>query len=111
MSFNYQEAINGLNAEQRLHFYEVFAHNLTIAVRSIWSDGEVSDTDKVERLRLVNEIMHRVTSKVYVLRLNLHEWTEEDTWKMIEGYVAENKDIEPDVNAAIRFSYNSVINA
>jgi hypothetical protein len=111
MSFNYTEAISSLNPEQRLHFYELFAHNLTIAIRGIWSDGEASDADKVERIRLVNEILHRVTSKVYILRLNLHEWTEEDTWKMIEGYVAENKDIEPEVNATIRFSYNSVGNA
>ena len=111
MSFNYPELIGDLNPEQRLHFYELFAHNLTIAIRGIWSDGGISDAEKVERIRLVNEILHRVTSKVYVLRLNLHEWTEEDTWKVIEGYVAENKGIESEVNAAIKFSYGVVGNA
>src|SRR4051794_20100518 len=106
MTSNYPESINGLTAEQRLHFYELLAHNLTVSVRAIWSNDDVSDAEKVDRIKLVNEIQHRVTSKVYVLRLRLHEWTEEDTWKMITGYVAQNKGIESDVDAAIRLSYD-----
>ena len=111
MAFDYPTMITALSAEQRLHFYELFAHNLTVAIRSIWSDEKASDAQKLERIKRVNEIMHRVTSKVYALRLNLHEWTEEDTWRMIEGCVAEDKGIEAEVNAAIKFSYGSVISS
>jgi Na+/phosphate symporter len=101
--------ITALTAEQRLHFYELFAHNLTVAIRGIWSEENASEAEKIERMKRVNEIMHRVTSKVYVLRLSIHEWTEEDTWKMIKEYVAEDKAIEAEVNAAIRYSYGSAV--
>ena len=111
MAFNYSTMITALTAEQRLHFYELFAHNLTVAIRGIWSDEEAADVEKIERIKRVNEIMHRVTSKVYVLRLRMHEWTEEDTWRMIEGYVAEDKAIEAEVNAAIKFSYGSIVSS
>jgi hypothetical protein len=105
VDFTYPESIKGLSPPQRLHFYELLAHNLTVSVRAIWSNENVSDGEKVDRIRLINEIQHRVTSKVYVLRLQLHEWTEEDTWKMITDYVAQNRGIESDVDAAIRLSY------
>jgi hypothetical protein len=111
MAFDYSTMITALTAEQRLHFYELFAHNLTVAIRGVWSDEKASDAEKVERIKRVNEIMHRVTSKVYVLRLSMHEWTEEDTWRMIEGYVAEDKVIEAEVIAAIKLSYGSVISS
>jgi hypothetical protein len=109
MTFDYSEALNGLTADQRLHFYELLAHNLTIAVRAIWCNKDISDAEKVDRIRLVNEIQQRVTSKVYVLRLRLHEWTEEDTWKMIAGYVAQNRGIESDVNLAVKVSYDCAV--
>ena len=35
---------------------------------------------------LVNEILNRITSKIQVLRLHIHEWTEEDTWAMINDF-------------------------
>jgi hypothetical protein len=56
----------------------------------------------------VNEIMHRVTAKVYTLRFNLHEWTEEDSWAMIRSYITDNNEIESEVLAAINHSYNCV---
>jgi hypothetical protein len=48
-----------LSEEQRLHFYEVLAHNLTVAVRGVWSDSETSDAEKVERMKWVNEVLSR----------------------------------------------------
>jgi hypothetical protein len=105
VDFTYPESIKGFSPPQRLHFYELLAHNLTVSVRAIWSNENVSDGEKVDRIRLINEIQHHVTSKVYVLRLQLHEWTEEDSWKMITDYVAQNRGIESDVDAAIRLSY------
>ncbi len=65
-----------LTEDQRLHFYEVLAHNLTVAIRGVWSDESISDAEKVERIKWINEILHRSTAKVYVLRLKSHVWTE-----------------------------------
>jgi hypothetical protein len=106
MSFKYTEKIASLPVDQRLYFYELLAHNLTITIRTIWSEPDLSDAEKVDRIYWVNEILHRVTAKVYTLRLDLHEWAGADNWAMIEGYTARNKAVEKDVMAAIKFSYN-----
>jgi hypothetical protein len=72
-----------LSHEQRLHYYEILAHNLTVAVRGIWSDEQTDDAEKVDRMKWMNELLHRVTAKVYVLRLKTHVWTEEDSGSLI----------------------------
>jgi hypothetical protein len=110
MAFDYPEAIGSLNSEQRLRFYEVFAHNLTVCTRVIWSDENISDAEKVDRIKWVNEILHRITNKVGVLRLNLHEWTESDTWEMIQFSIEQNKNISGDIGWAIKSSYESIVN-
>jgi hypothetical protein len=97
-----------LSDEQRLHYYEVLAQNLTIAIRGIWSDQQISDAEKVDRMKWVNEILHRVTAKVYVLRLKTHEWTEEDFESLILEYVASHPGIAEEVGKAVRRSYRTV---
>jgi hypothetical protein len=93
----FAESIGSLGHEQRLHFYEVLAHNLTVAVRGIWSDPRITDAEKVERMKWVNEVLHRVTAKVYVLRLRTHEWTEADFEGMIVGYIQSHPNIASDI--------------
>ena len=107
MSFDYPKAISALPHARRLLFYELLAHNLTVSVRAIWSDEDITDAEKVDRMKWVNEILHRVTSKVRVLRLGEHEWTEEDSWLEIRHWVSQNPAIEADVNAAVKWSYDS----
>jgi hypothetical protein len=80
-----------LAEEQRLHFSEVPAHNLTVAIRGVWSDEHLSDAEKVERIKWINEILHRATAKVYVLRLKTHEWTEEDFGSLARGYADSHR--------------------
>lgn len=108
MGFSYVDQINALTSERRLHFYEVLAHNLTVSIRGVWSEPDLSDPEKLGRIYVLNEILHRITAKIYTLRLNRHEWSELDSWEMIQGYIAQKKEIEKDVLAAIAFSYNAV---
>ena len=97
-----------LDEGQRLHFYEVLAHNLTVAIRGVWSDPSISDTEKVERMKWVNEILHRATAKVWVLRLKTHEWTEEDFGSLVQGYIDQHPGIKKEVIAAVNRSYQTV---
>jgi hypothetical protein len=108
MSFNYPKAIGALPNDVRLLFYELLAHNLTIVIRGIWSDEDTTDAEKVDRIKWVNEILHRVTAKVRVLRLGEHEWTEEESWLDILHWVSRNKAIEDYVNAAVKWSYDGL---
>ncbi len=110
MSFDYPQEISSLSDEERLHFYELLSHNLTVSIRGIWIDENISDTEKVERIKLVNEILHRVTSKVWVLRLKTHEWTEEDTWEMMNEYISDNENIRVEILFAINCSLKAVKN-
>jgi hypothetical protein len=104
----FADATRRLTDEQRLHFYEVLAHNFTVSIRSVWSDLEIDDAEKLDRIKWVNEILHSVTAKVYVLRLKTHEWTEEDFEDLILSYVASHPNIAREVGAAIRRSYRAV---
>ncbi len=99
-----------LSDEQRLHFYEVLAHNLTVSIRGIWSDEQLDDAEKVDRMKWLNEILHSVTAKVYVLRLKTHEWTEEDFERLILESVGAHPGIAHEVGWAVRFSYRAISN-
>src|SRR5262245_2778859 len=77
VSFHDLAQIGSLSEGQRLYSFELLAHYLTVVVRVISSDWEISDAEKVERIKGVNEILHRVTAKVWALRLRTQEWSEE----------------------------------
>lgn len=38
--------------------------NLTISVRSVWSDNTFQDSEKVEQMKWLNELQHRIMSKL-----------------------------------------------
>ena len=109
MAYNFIEKIHSLTAEQRLLFYEVFAHNLTVSIRAFWSAPELSDKDKIDCIKWINELLHSVTSKIYVTRLNLHEWTEESTWETIQSIAELNDLIRDQVYAALDYSFRAVM--
>ncbi len=89
-------------------FYEIFAHNITISIRSIWNNPDASDTKKVEELKWVNEIMHRVTSKIRVERLQLHSWPENEFIQMVSGYIKQCPSIGGDVAWSINSAFECV---
>lgn len=109
MNFDYAQNIGALTAEQRLHFYELLAHNLTISVRAIWSATEITEGEKINRLKWVNEILHQVTSKIYHLRLQQNAWSETATWETIKHWVTQNPAIGGDIGWAIQTSYHCVL--
>ncbi len=89
-------------------FYELFAHRLTIIVRTIWDNPDIDDTLKIQQMKWVNEIQHRVTSKIRVERLQLHDWPESDFIKMIKRNIEQCPSIAGDVSWCIKTSYEKV---
>jgi hypothetical protein len=104
----YAERMAVLTEEQRLHFYEVLAHNLTVAIRGVWSDASIDNVEKVERMKWINEILHRATAKVWVLRLKTHEWTEADFGSLIRGYGEQHEGIKEELLRAINRTYQAI---
>ena len=107
MDFDYIKLIGELSHEERLKFYECLAHNLTVSVRAVWSDEGLTDGEKVEKLKWLNEIMHRVTMKSAKLRTHKNTYSESDSWNDIQHWVSCCSDIGPDVEWALKFSYES----
>jgi len=108
MDFDFPNLIGALTDEERITFYEVLAHNLTVSVRAIWSNDDLTDGQKVERMKWVNEIMHRVVMKSALLRVQRNQFTESDSWENIKSWMSLSPEIDAEVEWALRLSYKLV---
>lgn len=110
MNFDYTEKIGALNSRQRLYFYELFAHFLTVAMRGVLFTEGAADSERVERAKWLNEIAHRITHKIFVMNKNPQaKWTDAEILEMIEMNTKKHPLTESDVNLAIDFSYHYVM--
>lgn len=108
--FHFVKNIGELTLEQKRKFYVLFAHDLTVSIRAIWSDEKLSDAEKIEGMKWINEIMHRLIFRIQALytisNLKDDSWTEEDFWKMMTEWVKENYEVVAGhVGWAIKSSY------
>jgi hypothetical protein len=81
---------------------------LTIAARAVWSDNNFTDSEVVTQLKEMNELLHRVTARVFNLRMGEDKWTEVDMNSFIHNCVSQAPAIGPYVGFAIRDSYGVV---
>jgi hypothetical protein len=110
MNFNYPEKIEALSPKQRLYFYELFAHFLTVYMRGVLFTEGIVDSERVERAKWLNEIAHRITYKIFVMNKKPDaEWTDAEIQEMIEMNIEKHPAIRTDVNAAIETSYHYVL--
>jgi len=110
MNFNYSEKIGSLNQPQRIYFYELFAHFLTVSMRGVLFTEGLADAERVERAKWLNEIAHRITYKIFVMNKKPDaKWTEAEILEMIQMNIEKYPPIERDVNAAIELAYGYVI--
>ncbi len=108
--FNYPEKIEALSPQQRLYFYELFAHFLTVSMRGILFTENIVDIERVERAKWLNEIAHRITYKLFFMdRYPNAKWTETEIQEMIEMNIKKHPLTEADVNLAIELSYNYIV--
>jgi hypothetical protein len=108
VEMDYASDVGGLPTEELIQFYEILAHSLTVSVRTIWSDEALTDAERVEQMKWLNEITHRVVRKSAALRKNRNEMSEADTWKMMEGYISQCPSLAPHIAAATISSYQAV---
>jgi hypothetical protein len=107
MHFDFPNLIGALNREERIRFYEILSHNLTVSVRGVWSDEHLTNSKKVECLKWLNEIMHRVVMKAALLRVEKNKYSESDSWENIKHWVSLCPEIEAGVEWALKTSYES----
>jgi hypothetical protein len=104
MISKFGELVRNLPDELRIRFYEILAHELTIGIRYICSLS-INPEEKVDRLTWINEIMHRVVTKIYCERTKSREWSDTDFEEMVRHWVNQNLQIKDTVNNAINNSY------
>src|SRR5215510_14026919 len=108
IELDYLRQVGSLSPQNLIRFYELLAHNLTVSIRAIWSDEGLNDSQKVERMKWINEVLHRVVLKSAALRMGRNECSEADTWGMMQHYISLCPDISADIAIATRSSYQSV---
>jgi NifB/MoaA-like Fe-S oxidoreductase len=79
-----------------------------MAARVIWSNQELTDSEKVEQLKWLNEIQHRVTAKIRVERMEIHPWSESEFCEMITENVKKCVAISSGVGWAISGAYEQL---
>lgn len=97
--------VSKLPLDQQITFYERLAHELTIAVRGIWSDDTLAAGEKVDRMKWINEIMHRIPNKLAQLRHASHHWDDQDFEAMVAHWTLQNPSLVKVVNRAINASF------
>lgn len=110
MNFNYPEKLEALSPQQRLYFYELFAHFLTVYMRGVLFSEGIVDSERVERAKWLNEIAHRITYKIFFMNKRPEiKWSDAEIQEMIEMNIKKHPAIETDVIAAIEMSYGYVM--
>ena len=103
------EKVSLMDEVQRICFYESLAHSLTISIRSVWSDNDLSDKEKVDRMKWINEISHRVINRIVDLRYEHSAWSDLDMWEEIKHNVKQHEGIKGEVAAALKLSLQRVL--
>jgi hypothetical protein len=100
------EELKVLTPEQKLHFFELLAHDLTVTIRSAWSEPTLGAEEKVEAMKLINECLHRVTARIWVERLKTHEWTDEDLVGLV---IQTDAALHPKLRGGIAWAFRRAI--
>lgn len=110
MNVHYLEKIGKLNPQQKIYFYELFAHFLTVSMRGILFFEGIADYERVERAKWLNEIAHRITYKIFLEDKNPQsEWTDTEIFEMIAKNTAKHPITESDVKLALEIAYQYII--
>lgn len=110
MSFSFSESIGALNPQQKIYFYQLFAHFLTVSMRGVLFFEGIPDEERVERAKWLNEIAHRISYKIFLQeRHPERKWTDEEVWETIKINIAKHPSTEEDVNLAIETAYKYII--
>ena len=104
------EKLNALSPDQKWTFLELLSHELTIRIRVIWSDEEISSGEKVDRIKWINEIHHRIPLRVMSLKREEDDWIGDYLGLDIDHWCSQNEAIRPLVTYALKSSIKKTEN-
>ena len=89
----------------RARFYERLGFNLTISIRSIWSNPNTTDIEKIEAIKVVNELSHRIFNWIWKLRMT-EQLLDVNCFADIKSYGQENTIAAGEIGAALNHTYS-----
>ena len=99
--------INNWSEEEKSKFYRHLSLNMTVAIRSIWSDEELEDKAKIIKIKWINEVHHRIINRLADLADERPIGTDLQVWEMIQDYAKENPAIKSELSQSIISAYDS----
>ncbi len=109
MNFNFVESIGALEKEQKTYFYELLAHFLTVPMRGILFMEGIPEDERIERAKWLNEIVHRITYKVFCVEKGRTDYSDEEIWNMILQNAEKHPKTLEDAVMAIESSYGYIL--
>lgn len=106
MLIDYASKVATLDTAGRRRFLETLAHNLTVSARAVWDDEQLSDAEKVEQLKWLNEIQHRILGNLRAPKL----WPDNEFFEgVLQNYVGVCPPLSGTVTWAVKkgFEYAS----
>jgi hypothetical protein len=94
--------------EVRVRFYEQLAFNMTICIRSIWSNPNTTDEEKIEAIKVINELSHRIFHWIWKLRRTEEVLIDGERFSDIKSYARQNNIAAGEIGAALNSSYPGV---
>jgi len=105
---NFDSIISELPSQLKILYFETLAHNLTIAGRGVWSNEKFTCDQKVNGMKWLNEIMHRVLNKLIDERRNICSFSENDFINIVIQHVKQCPEIQGDIAWAFKDSYKTI---
>ena len=108
MSKKYLKRISLLNDNEKIKFYELLTHKLTVSIRAIIYNKETSSKEKLDQVKWLNEIIHELVQRTSHLRLGCNSRTDEEFYKNTKHWIQQNKSIHSDVSWAFTSSFDAL---
>ncbi|MCP4178771.1 MAG: hypothetical protein GY756_13480 [bacterium] len=107
---NFIELLSKFDENEKISFYMIFLHNLTIAIRSIWSNQDLTDKDKILQIKWVNEVIHNIISLISHIRSRTNSYTDEKVWEGIKHWASQNNNAASEIASSLKMTYETFAN-
>lgn len=99
--FDFVYDIGKLSLKKKKVFYLCSANYLSTCVRDALANDILNPTEKLDQLKYINEVNHRLLNRSFDLEFGDNHWSEEDTWRLIKNIVNNKKEIKNYVGNAL----------
>jgi hypothetical protein len=78
------------------------------SIRSIWSNPNTTDAEKIEAIKIVNELSHRIFNWIWELRMTERELLDVNCFADIRGYGQQNSIAAGEIGAALNHTRSAL---